>query len=230
MFYGLSFFKEGIYMKQIKGYLSILIAVMLLLSSCIGVQADISLHPDGSGTMVLEYRVSRMVESLGKLDGNERWPPVPLGKADFERTQERVPGLRLVSFSTKEDGKDRYHHIKMEFADPGVLVRFLDATGQGASLVQEQGKYRLTLTFTEGMDKADPDLLALVEAVSAGYSLQMNLSFPGEGSLKVYDREGSSLDTLPGMTLVPQGKQVSFMAPLGTVLTHNRGLSMEIGW
>ncbi|MDR2798377.1 MAG: hypothetical protein LBB80_08535 [Treponema sp.] len=217
-------------MKQIKGGLSILIAVMLLLSSCIGVQADITLHPNGSGTMVLEYRFSRMLESLGKLDGNERWPPVPVGKADFERTQERVPGLRLVSFSSKDDEKDRYHQVKLEFADPAVLVRFLDATGQRASLVQEQGKYRLTLTFTEGMDKPDPDLLALLEAVSAGYVLQVNLSFPGEGSLRVYDREGSFLDTLPGMVLVPQGKQVSFAAPLGSVLTHNRGMNMEIGW
>ncbi|MDR0629360.1 MAG: hypothetical protein LBG24_06965 [Treponema sp.] len=215
-------------MKQVKG--GIFIAIMLLLSSCMGVQADIALNSDGSGILVLEYRFSRLLESLGKLDGNERWPPVPVGKADFERTQERVPGLRLVSFSAREDGTDRYHHVKMEFADPGVLLRFLDATGQGASLVQEQGTYRLTLTFTEGMDKADPELLALVEAVSAGYVLQITLSFPGEGSLKVYDREGRSWDTVPGMTLVPQGKQVSFIAPLGTVLTHKQGLSMEIGW
>ncbi|MHB9292963.1 hypothetical protein Holit_02080 [Hollandina sp. SP2] len=224
------FFKEGIYMKHIKGDVSILIALMLLLSSCIGVQADISLRPDGSGTMVLEYRFSRMLESLGKLDGNERWPPVPLGKADFERTQERLPGLRLVSFSSQEDEKDRYHQVKVEFADPAVLVRFLDATGQRASLVQEQGKYRLTLAFTEGMDKPDPDLLALLDTVAAGYALQVNLSLSGEGSLRVYDRDGRSLDTLPGMTLVSQGKQVSFMAPLGAVLTHNRGLNMEIGW
>ncbi|MDR2394201.1 MAG: hypothetical protein LBD93_08620 [Treponema sp.] len=217
-------------MKQIKGGLTLLMAAMLLLSSCIGVRADISLRPDGSGILALEYRLSRMLESLGKLDGNERWLPVPLGKADFERTQERVPGLRLLSFASKEDGQDQYHQVKLEFSDPGVLVRFLDATGQRASLVQEQGRYRLTLTFTEGMDRVDPDLLALLEAVSVGYEFQVKVAFPGEGSLRVYDRTGSSWDTVPGMTLVPQGKQVSFMVPLGEVLTHNRGLNMEIGW
>ncbi|MDR1986047.1 MAG: hypothetical protein LBP88_03620 [Treponema sp.] len=217
-------------MKQIKGDLSILMALTLLLSSCIGVQADISLRPDGSGTMVLEYRFSRMLASLGELDGNERRLPVPLGKADFERTQERVPGLRLVSFSSQEDETDRYHQVKMEFADPAVLVRFLDATGQRASLVQEQGKYRLTLAFTQGMDKPDPDLLALLEAAAAGYDLTVNLSFSGEGSLRVYDREGRPWDAVPGMILVSQGKQVSFTAPLGAVLTRNQGLYMEIGW
>ncbi|MDR3115034.1 MAG: hypothetical protein LBU25_05880 [Treponema sp.] len=217
-------------MKQIKGTASILIAGMLLLSSCIGVQADISLRPDGSGTLVLEYRFSRMAEALGKLDGNERWPLIPVGKADFERTQERIPGLRLVSFSTQEDKTDQYYRVKLEFADPDVLVRFLDATGQGASLVQEPGKYRLTLTFTEGIDSVDPDLLALLDAVSAGYVLTVNLSFPAEGFLRVYDRDGGSLDALPGMRMVPQGKQVSFTAPLGAVLQYNRGLYMEIRW
>ncbi|MDR1302955.1 MAG: hypothetical protein LBK43_10890 [Treponema sp.] len=217
-------------MKQSKGVLSILSAGMLMLSSCIGIQADISLRADGSGTLVLEYRLSRMLESLGKLDGNEGWPPIPLGKADFERTQERVPGLTLVSFSSKDDGKDQYNQVKMEFSDLAALVRFLDATKQRASLVQDQGKHRLTLTFTEGMDTADPDFLALLAAVSAGYTIQMSVSVPQEGSLRVYDRDGNAVDTLPGMSLVPQGKRVSFMAPLGEILSHNRGLSMELGW
>ncbi|MDR2633116.1 MAG: hypothetical protein LBC51_05785 [Treponema sp.] len=217
-------------MKQIKGGFTLLMAAMLLLSSCIGVRADISLRPDGSGTLALEYRLSRMLEALGKLDGNERWLPVPLGKADFERTQERIPGLRLLSFASKEDDLDQYHQVKLEFSDPGVLVRFLDATGQRASLVQEQGRYRLILTFTEGRVKADQDMLALLSAVSEGYELQVKVSFPAEGSLRVYDREGSSWDTLPGIRVLPQGKGVSFMAPLGAVLTHNQGLYMELGW
>ena len=55
-------------MKQVKG--GIFIAIMLLLSSCMGVQADIALNSDGSGILVLEYRFSRLLESLGKLDGN----------------------------------------------------------------------------------------------------------------------------------------------------------------
>ena len=42
------------------------------LNSCLGASADITIRSDGSGRIALEYRVSQMLESLGRLDGNER--------------------------------------------------------------------------------------------------------------------------------------------------------------
>ncbi|MDR2397881.1 MAG: hypothetical protein LBD74_03865 [Spirochaetaceae bacterium] len=211
--------------------IGLLMGGVTLFSACIGVQADITVRADGSGMAVLEYRVSRVLEALGVLDGNARWPPLPVGKADFERTQERVPGLRLVSFSTKEDAQDQYHQVKLEFADIEALVAFLDAAGLGASLVQERGQHRLTLVFTQGRaGREDPDFLALMEAAASGYGIALKLSFPGEGSLRVVDPAGPSVDPLPGMAVVPQGKQVSFTAPLGALLTHPQGLTLDLAW
>ena len=65
----------------------------VVLNSCLGVSADITIKADGSGKIALEYRVSQALESLGKLDGNG--PAIPVGKADFERSVSRIPGLRL---------------------------------------------------------------------------------------------------------------------------------------
>ncbi|GHT76702.1 hypothetical protein FACS1894124_8630 [Spirochaetia bacterium] len=76
-----------------------------VLGSCIGMSADITIRRNGSGVLALEYRMSRELESLGKLDGNERWLPIPVGKADFERTTDRIPGLALKSFSSKTTDK-----------------------------------------------------------------------------------------------------------------------------
>ena len=57
--------------------------IVMLLSSCIGVNADMVVQANGSGSITLEYHVSQFLESLGKLDGNENWPLIPVGRADF---------------------------------------------------------------------------------------------------------------------------------------------------
>jgi hypothetical protein len=99
-----------------------------LLGSCAGSRSDITIRRDGSGTINLEYRISRLAESLGKQEGNEAWPPLPAAKADFERSVDRIAGLKIRSFSTKAEEKDVVHTIRMDFAHPQALLGFLDAT------------------------------------------------------------------------------------------------------
>jgi hypothetical protein len=210
--------------------LPILGLLIITLSSCIGVRADITLRPDGSGTIDLEYRLSRVAESLGKLDGNEGRPTIPLGKADFERTAARVEGLTLGSFSSKNDGKDTINTIKLAFSSLEALTRFLDATGQRASLVKEKGNYHLSLTLTSGSDQLDPDLLTLFTTVSQGYSVSLSLTTPKEGTLSLYDSQGNPLGDLPGITRVPKGKKVSFMSPLGDLFALKGGVGMAFIW
>ena len=72
--------------------------VSVVFFSCMGVSSQIKLNADGSGTIKLEYRVALELENVGKLDGNEAYPPVPMGKIDLERSIARVSGLRLVSW------------------------------------------------------------------------------------------------------------------------------------
>ncbi|MDR2536292.1 MAG: hypothetical protein LBD29_09720 [Treponema sp.] len=217
------------YRKQ--GYASLIIGLLIvILSSCIGVTADITVSSNGSGTIELEYRLSRLAESLGKLDGNERWPTVPIGKADFERSLARLPGIKLRSFSTKNDGQDLVNTVKLEFSDPAGLVRFLDATGQRAVLSQENGKYRLSLTLFSGSGQIDPDLMALFTAVSQGYSLRLTLTAPREGTLSVYDSTGNPLGNVSAITIVPKGKTVSFKSLISDIFTLSNGAKLELTW
>jgi hypothetical protein len=202
----------------------------MLLSSCIGVKADIVLKAAGSGTITLEYRLSRLAESLGKLDGNERWPTVPLGKGDFERTAARIDGLTVRSFSTKNDGKDTINTITLDFADLSSLVQFFDATGQRAVLVQEQGKSRLLLTLIAGGSRFEPDVLELFTAAAQGYSVSLFFTAPEEGTLGVYDNTGTSLGNASGVTVTPKGKTVSFQSPLGGLFAFTHGARVELGW
>jgi hypothetical protein len=206
-----------------------LFSIVMLLSSCIGVNADIVLRANGSGSATLEYRVSRLLEGLGKLDGNSNWPIIPTGRADIERTVKRIDGLKLVSFSAKEDERDALYTIKLDFADTEALVHFLDATGQRATLTRDGAKTRLSLTLTGGFPYTDPDLLALFTTVSAPYSIALSFSTPTDAALSLSTATGNPLDTSDAV-VVSKGKKVSFTTPLPALLNHKDGAALDLVW
>ncbi|MCL2472481.1 MAG: hypothetical protein FWF26_02280 [Treponema sp.] len=204
------------------------LSFLLLLSSCFGVNADIILNANGSGTVNLEYRVSKDLDSLGKLDGNERWNTIPVGKADFERTMDRLPDMKLVSFSSKEDEKNVIVTAKMGFANLNGLLAFLDSGGKRSSFSGDIKSGRITLTLNDGRRITDPDLDKLIAGISDGYTVSMSMTFPSDGNLALKDNQGNVRQT--GSEFIPKGKTVSFSLPLYEVLTSSGGLSAEFSW
>jgi hypothetical protein len=211
----------------------------LLMTSCLGASMDIVMRADGSGSVTLEYRVSQTLESLGRLDGNEPWPVIPVGKADFERSVARIPGLRLTSFSVKEyprryskppnsnplGDKDLITSVKLDFKEPAALLAFLDSTGSRASLVQEGGKNTLRLVLLEPINDAlDADLLSLLEEISAGYEISVSFTAPKGAALSV------SPPSATAARIAPQGKKVSFAIGTGELVNMKDGLTLEINW
>jgi hypothetical protein len=209
-------------------------AALILMNSCLGVAADISIRADGSGTIALEYRVSQMLESLGRLDGNENWPAIPVGKTDFERSIARIPGLRLTSFSAKDvphssGGRDLLTKAVLEFKDTAALLAFLDSTGSRACLVQEtrnaQTANVLRLVLLDPSDgPANGDLRSLLREVSAGYELKISVSAPKNTAVSI------TPSSVPAARIASRGKKVSFAIGMGDLLELNEGLALEIVW
>jgi hypothetical protein len=210
-------------------FLSLLLAAFTL-GSCLGVNSEIVINRDGSGTLNLEYRIARMVESLGKLDGNERWPPVPVGQADFERTVARIEGLSMSSFSSKIDGEDLIYTVKLAFADRKALVRFLDATGQRAAWTGEGGENRLSLGLGGGAGIRDPELSRLAASLFEGYTLSFGFSLPGNAAVTLRDDRGGVLEKPPSGTLSSRGGRVLFSSPMAGMLDSSGELTLEIRW
>ena len=213
-------------MKQINRLkLSLLFfPVLFLLNSCLGLDMNIALNQNGSGTISLEYRISKSLDSLGKLDGNERWNTIPAGRADFERTLSRLPEIKLISFSSKEDQRDVIISAKLAFSDINGLLAFLDASGRRSSFSGNAGSGRLLITLSGGAKNNDANLLKLIEEISASYSIKMSMSFPGEGDLAVLDNTGKALETQK------RGKTVSCSFPLYDVLSSANGINAEFKW
>jgi hypothetical protein len=200
-------------------------ALLLSLSSCLGVSADITLNADGSGTIAMEYRMSLQLKNLGGQDGNERWYTLPVGKADFERTLQRLPGLKLLSFSSQEDAKDLTVSVTLRFSDPAALAAFLDACGEGA--VYSPG--RLLLTLYGGSGKENRDAERLFAEISSGYGVKIRLSLPGEGTLAVLDGSGSPA-AVREAGIEARGKTLSFSASLEEIFAARKGLSLDFRW
>jgi hypothetical protein len=201
----------------------------LTLSSCFGLRADISVKANGSGRIALEYRVARELESLGRLDGNQRWETIPSGRADFERTMSRLPRLKMRSFSRKEEGGNLVNRALIDFARLEDLLPLLDAGGESAVLDKQGNKTRLLLRLSRGAELSG-ETLSLLETVFAGRGLELNFKGPSEGELSLLDREGKPLGGVEGAVLVNRGKELSFSAPLSRVLSLEKGLSVEVRW
>jgi hypothetical protein len=174
----------------------------------------------------MEYRMSLQLKALGEQDGNERWYPLPVGRADFERTLQRLPGLTLLSFSSKEDGKDLVVAVSLSFSDPAALTAFLDAYGEGA--VYTPG--RLLLTLHKGSEKENRDLESLLAEISSGYPVKIRLSLPGEGTLSVLNGNGGPASPIRDAGIEASGKILSFSAPVAEIFSAGDGLSLDFRW
>jgi len=204
--------------------------LLILLSSCVDISMDITLNRDGSGTIALEYLVSQALESLGRLDGNERWNTIPVGRADFERTMDRLPGMKLLSFSSRDQGRYLATNAKMEFANLRALMAFLDSGGLRSSFQGDAAGGRITMTLSEGNGINNTALDKLIAEVSVSYFVRMSMTFPTEGSLNLTDAKGIQIHALPESLINPRGEQVSFIIPLYEVLSSTEGINVEFSW
>jgi hypothetical protein len=211
-------------------YTGLVLAVLVLFTSCIGIKSGIDIRGDESGTITLEYRIARTLESMGKLDGNEKWPPVPVGRADFERTAARVPGLRVAAFSSRTEEGDLVNKVTLEFATLDALTGFLDPGGRTAALYREQGRTRLVLVLGGGMGDANPALLELVRSSSEGYSLDFSLTLPGDGAFNFIDSTGRSLEGPPAGTVSVRGRTAAFSCPMGDLFASAEPVILEMRW
>jgi hypothetical protein len=202
------------------------------MTSCLGLNADIELNSDNSGTLSLEYRFSRMLDSLGRLEGNEGRQPVPVGRVDFERTVDRLPGMKLLSYASKEDPRDRIITARLQFSNIEALLGFLDAAGEKAVYSREESQ-KLTFVLNRGGGSRNPELDALIGQITEGYQVNISMSFPstsasaGTRKVMLMDREGGPLNVA---NITFQGNKAACSLPLGAVLSAEKGLILEFLW
>ena len=167
------------FIKQITRII-FLFSLFILPSSCLGLSLSIVLNDSGSGYIDLEYRFSKSLDSLGRLDGNERWLTIPVGMADFERTMERLPGLKLLSFSESEDERDKITNARIEYDSILALLTFLDSHGSRTSFSGDSGSGSLKLILGSDSETIanNPGFERLLAEVFNPYSVNISMRYP----------------------------------------------------
>jgi len=195
------------------------------LGGCFGASMDISIYSNGSGKIVLEYKVSEMMESLGRLDGNEKWQTIPVGKADFERMVSRIPGLSLKSVAASQQSNTLVTKAELAFDNIEALVVLLNGGANAASFSTENGQNRLRLTLAEPEKQAlSGDMLSLLKMISSPYEISCSLSVPKEANLTFNPGD------IPFTQLTAKGRKVSFSIGTGEILELKDGLVVDIKW
>jgi len=189
---------------------------------------DIQMRKDGSSKVILEYHISRMAEVIGRLDGNQKWPIVPIGRADWERTAQRIPTMKIVSFSSRENSREAVTNVTLEFDNTEALLKFLDPSGERSSL--DAGRLQLILSDPV-LPEINDDLVELVQQVSAGY--KFSISFTAEGnpsSLTITDNKGKEIPPPTDSEIIPSGRKVSLSIPTAEILNNKNGLGVRFNW
>jgi hypothetical protein len=214
-------------MKKNMQRIIFLLLIFVIFSSCIGLSMDIQLRKDGSARLSMEYRISAMAEVIGKLDGNENWPIVPVGRADWERTTERIPGARLVSFSSRQSQKEIVTNVTLNFENIEAMLKFLDSAGNRVSM----NANRLELIINEPASTAiNDDLLELVRQITDGYTFTISFTAEGNSTLTVTDGNGKEIPVPNNAQIVPSGKKVSMSIAISEIFTLADGLGVKFTW
>jgi hypothetical protein len=202
--------------------------LLLALNSCIGISMDIQMRKDGSSRVSLEYRYSAMTEAVGKFDGNENWPIIPVGRADWERTAQRVSGMKLVSFSSSQkNSQDVVTNVTLEFDNTDALLKFLDPAGNRASV----SAGRLEITVNKSLSsQINDDLLELMRQVSGSYRFAVSFTAEGNSTLVVTDAGGKEISLPKDAQIVSSGRKTSMSIAVPEIFTLKDGLAVRFTW
>ena len=187
--------------------------VVVCLSSCIGIESQIGLNQDGSGTLRLDYRISQFMRE-------DRSLPLPVSREDFQRAVDAAPGLKLLSLSQREDENDVYISARLSF-DKIESLNALGVPDQiGLAYSVEGGKHVLRQQVYRGSqaEGISADSMKMIETFFQGYELSYQISAP------------APIQSAAGGTLSADKRSMSYKTAIPELLKQKDKVVLEITW
>jgi len=192
-----------------KLFLPVLLA--LSLCSCVGIESRISLGSDGSGTLLLDYRISQFLRE-------GRGLPLPVSREDFQRAVQSAPGLRLSSLSQREDEQDLYIAAGISFQRVEDLNALGDQLGLGYTAQEDSHVFRQRVYRGQPPEGFSAESLKMIETFFQGYELSFVVSSPAP--IRAHSLGELSEDK----------RSLSYKTTIPELLKHKEELTLEVIW
>lgn len=156
--------------------LAIALGAMFFLSSCLDLEAKVSVDTGGATRFSYTAEVPKLVVALAALEPGDRLIPLPLDRDILAEELAQREGS-LVSFDRKETEDEIVVTAELEFPSPAALAAFIDPSGANARYTEEGTTHRLSVLLAEGRN-LDPDLEHFIDAAFAGRRIRISVDFP----------------------------------------------------
>ena len=160
--------------------IAILCIASVFIMSCVGIDSKMTVKEDGSGTLLLNYRVSQLVADLGATTSEKGIVPLPLARAEFERSLQAAQGkVRLTRFERTENEKDISIRVELSFDSIDALAQ-VDAFHDAQLKLSADGA-RHVFSQVVAHAPAQPvteDSLRMIDAFFDGYGLTFVVNAP----------------------------------------------------
>lgn len=181
------------------------------LCSCIGIESQIIVNGDGSGTLLLNYRVSQFFREDPGL-------PLPVTREDFQNAVEAAPGLALASLSQREDEQDLYISARIAFE----RVEALNSLGKRIDLSyatqEDRHIFRQRVYSGQPPEGLPAESLRMIEAFFPDYALAFEVSPPEP--IQSY---------APG-ELSADGRSLQYRTTIAELLRQKDEVTLEVIW
>ncbi|ADN02634.1 hypothetical protein [Spirochaeta thermophila] len=164
-----------------KRLLPLLTLGLLLFTSCISEEVNLSLDRDGSGVCGITYTIPRALietetmEEPPDFEHPDPLLPVPLSREAIEQDLEEHPGLTLRSYNAEETDEHIIVRMELGFSSVEALDAWLARGGQG---VRREGNSLIITLYTPEEAEFDEDTRAFIEAFFGEYTVSWQVRVP----------------------------------------------------
>jgi|GEM_PF-685986 len=198
------------------------LAMMILMTSCVGIDTKVKISENGSGKVSAEYRLSEELVSFGELEANKAMLPVPLTRADVENSLKGVKGLTLDSWSSRKDGTDLLIKTVISFDSLDAFMRYLDPRGELAKHSQDSAGQHIVFTVGESLPAFDADMKQIAQEAFAPYTFKFAVELPSP------IKEAASQH--PAVTVRQEGNTAIFEGQMKDIVASEIPPSMRLSW
>ncbi len=192
-------------------------SLVLILTACVGLNAEAVVSPDGSGRLAVQYSLPRYLSVLDSMADPGGTLPFPVERETLDRRALATPGVTVTRWS-REDLPDEIRvSAELRFTGIQPLVEFLDPGESRLSYAEEGGRRRLRVVLADGIPRTR-DATTWADLQYDAYEVSLSLSIPNR-----------TLSSSPG-TVTSSGSTARYSAKTADLLKQSAPLAWVVSW